>query len=46
VFAGNTTEGVAHAFYDWLSPRLWPLIVGSDQRSTPIGGTGVRLTGG
>jgi len=30
VFAGNTTQGVADAFYDWLSPRLWPLIVASD----------------
>ncbi len=27
VFAGNATEPVAHAFYDWLSPRLWPLLV-------------------
>jgi len=29
-FAGNATEPVAHAFYDWLSPRLWPLIVATD----------------
>jgi hypothetical protein len=27
VFAGNSSEPVAHAFYDWLSPRLWPLIL-------------------
>jgi hypothetical protein len=30
-FAGNATEPVAHAFYDWLSPRLWPLIVAADR---------------
>ncbi len=29
-FAGNSTEAVAHAFYDWLSPRLWPLIIATD----------------
>ncbi len=28
-FAGNSTEPVAHAFYDWLSPRMWPLILGA-----------------
>ncbi len=27
-FAGNSTEAVANAFYDWLSPRIWPLIIG------------------
>ncbi len=27
-FAGNSTEPVANAFYDWLSPRIWPLIIG------------------
>jgi peptidoglycan/LPS O-acetylase OafA/YrhL len=26
-FAGNASEAVANAFYDWLSPRLWPLII-------------------
>ncbi len=30
VFAGNSTAAVAHAFYNWLSPRIWPLIVASD----------------
>jgi len=30
VFAGNSTATVAHAFYNWLSPRIWPLIVASD----------------
>ena len=30
VFAGNSTVAVAHAFYNWLSPRIWPLIVASD----------------
>jgi len=34
MFAGNTDEAVAHAFYDWLSPRLWPLIVGSNPTPT------------
>jgi peptidoglycan/LPS O-acetylase OafA/YrhL len=29
VFAGNSTETVAHAFYNWLSPRIWPLIIAS-----------------
>ena len=29
-FAGNATEPVAHAFYDWLSPRLWPVILATD----------------
>jgi hypothetical protein len=29
-FAGNSTFAVAHAFYNWLSPRIWPLIVASD----------------
>jgi hypothetical protein len=29
VFAGNATEGVAHAFYDWISPRIWPLLEAS-----------------
>jgi hypothetical protein len=27
VFAGNASQEVADAFYDWLSPRLWPRIV-------------------
>jgi hypothetical protein len=30
VFAGNATEAVADAFYDWLSPRLWPLIMSTE----------------
>ena len=38
VFAGNATEPVAHAFYDWLSPRLWPLILG-DGRSGAVPST-------
>jgi hypothetical protein len=33
-FAGTASESVAHAFYDWLSPRLWPLIVDSDLQTT------------
>jgi hypothetical protein len=43
VFAGTTSEGIAHAFYDWLSPRLWPLIVASDGGSARSGGAGVPL---
>jgi peptidoglycan/LPS O-acetylase OafA/YrhL len=30
VFAGNSTQAVAHAFYDWLSPRIWPLLIASN----------------
>ena len=26
-FAGNASEPVANAFYDWISPRLWPAIL-------------------
>ena len=33
-FAGNASESVAHAFYDWLSPRLWPLIIATAGRGT------------
>jgi hypothetical protein len=40
VFVGNTTEGAAHAFYDWLSPRLWPLIEQADWTATVSGRTG------
>jgi peptidoglycan/LPS O-acetylase OafA/YrhL len=29
-FAGNSTKAVAHAFYNWLSPRIWPLILASN----------------
>ena len=36
-FAGNATEPVAHAFYDWLSPRLWPAILAT---GTSAGSTG------
>jgi hypothetical protein len=30
-FTGNSTVAVADAFYDWLSPRLWPLIIGGSR---------------
>ena len=30
VFVGNSTEAVAQAFYNWLSPRIWPLIIDSN----------------
>jgi hypothetical protein len=29
VFAGNSSLTVAEAFYRWLSPRIWPLILAS-----------------
>jgi peptidoglycan/LPS O-acetylase OafA/YrhL len=35
VFAGNSTEAVAHAFYDWLAPRIWPLIIASNPSTAP-----------
>jgi peptidoglycan/LPS O-acetylase OafA/YrhL len=34
VFADNATAAVAHAFDNWLSPRLWPLLLES---VTPAG---------
>jgi hypothetical protein len=40
VFADNATESVADAFYNWISPRLWPLILASD----PPPGRGRRST--
>ncbi len=30
-FANNSTQAVAQAFYNWISPRIWPLI----ERSVP-----------
>jgi hypothetical protein len=36
VFAGNSTEAVAHSFYDWLSPRIWPLIIASNPVSASV----------
>jgi len=30
-FADNAPESVAHAFYDWLSPRLWPLLIATSE---------------
>ena len=29
VFVQNSSEAVAHAFSNWLSPRIWPLIMAS-----------------
>ena len=29
-FVGNSTASVAHAFYNWLAPRIWPLIIDSN----------------
>jgi hypothetical protein len=41
-FSGNSTEPVAQAFYQWLSPRIWPHIVNSASR----GGHSTPTTGG
>jgi hypothetical protein len=30
VFVNNATAAVANAFYNWLSPRIWPLILNSN----------------
>jgi hypothetical protein len=30
VFIGNSTEAAAQGFYNWLSPRIWPLIIESN----------------
>jgi peptidoglycan/LPS O-acetylase OafA/YrhL len=32
-FVGNSSAAVAHAFYNWLSPRIWPLIIASNRAS-------------
>jgi hypothetical protein len=29
VFAGNSSKAVAQAFYNWISPKLWPLVIAS-----------------
>jgi peptidoglycan/LPS O-acetylase OafA/YrhL len=29
VFVNNSSEAVANDFYNWISPRLWPLIIAS-----------------
>ena len=29
-FIGNSSKAVADAFYNWLSPRIWPLILAAD----------------
>ena len=33
VFVNNASEAVANAFYNWLAPRLWPLIIASSGSS-------------
>jgi hypothetical protein len=44
VFADTATESVAYAFYDWLSPRLWPLIMASDVQPTASDRTSPQTT--
>jgi peptidoglycan/LPS O-acetylase OafA/YrhL len=34
VFEGNSSAAVAHAFYNWLSPRIWPLIIAANPSPT------------
>jgi peptidoglycan/LPS O-acetylase OafA/YrhL len=34
-FVSNSTEAVANAFYNWLSPRIWPLIVATTPQTPP-----------
>jgi peptidoglycan/LPS O-acetylase OafA/YrhL len=34
-FVGNSSAAVAYAFYDWLSPRIWPLIIASNPAARP-----------
>ena len=36
-FDGNATQPVAEAFYNWLSPRIRPLIVSSTHVAAPSG---------
>jgi hypothetical protein len=33
-FVGNSTASVAHAFYNWIAPRIWPLIIDSNPSAT------------
>jgi len=35
VFAGNSTEAEAHDFYNWLSPKLWPVLIASPSIRSP-----------
>jgi hypothetical protein len=35
-FVNNSTQAVADAFYDWLSPRIWPSIVTSAAAGGPV----------
>jgi hypothetical protein len=35
-YVGNSTQAVAQSFYSWLSPRIWPQILGSaDEQTVP-----------
>ena len=31
VFVNNATQAVADAFYNWLSPKIWPSIIASSR---------------
>jgi peptidoglycan/LPS O-acetylase OafA/YrhL len=45
VFVNNSTAAVAHAFYNWLSPRIWPLIIDSNP-ATSTSSAAPRVTAG
>jgi peptidoglycan/LPS O-acetylase OafA/YrhL len=44
VFVNNANEAVANAFYNWLAPRLWPLIIASSGSSgSTVASSGSRV---
>jgi hypothetical protein len=47
-FSGNSTQQVAEAFYNWLSPQIWPPIVDSvslGRPATPVTAAGAAPSG-
>jgi hypothetical protein len=44
-FVGNSTAAVANAFYDWISPRIWPLLISSNPAPSSSS-TGPSVTAG
>ena len=38
-FVGNSTASVAHAFYNWLAPRIWPLLIASNPSAASTAST-------
>jgi hypothetical protein len=39
VFVNNASEAVANAFYNWLAPRFWPLIIASSGSTVASSGS-------